>query len=95
MNFAALASIQLDFLFHSCEDHNLFILVEDAITALIKDIEEFLWGAYPQQVINVLSPRLKDKSYIGVVQKTLFPEVSFLNGAPDLFAFARSADERS
>ena len=95
MNFAALASIQLDFLFHSCEDHNLFILVEDAITALIKDIEEFLWGAYPQQVINVLSPRLKDKSYIGVVQKTLFPEVCFLNGAPYLFAFARSADERA
>jgi len=60
VDLAALIGIQLHFLLDQWEDEHLLIFIQDAITALVEDIDEFLWGADSQQIIDVVTLGLED-----------------------------------
>ena len=88
MDFAALFSVQLHFLFHQREDQNLLILIEHSISAHIEHFKELVWIIESKQVVYILALGLKDQPNVGLIQKTLFPEVSFLDCQPDFSCFA-------
>jgi hypothetical protein len=48
VNFAALNCEQLHFLLDDREDHDLFVLVEDTVTALVEHIDELNGGVKPK-----------------------------------------------
>lgn len=60
VDFAALFGEQLHFFFDELEDENLFVFVEHAVTTHIKDLKELVGGAQSEQIVNVVTLRVKD-----------------------------------
>ena len=94
VNFAAFFREQLHFLLDEREDKDLLILIQHTITALIKDINKVLSFTQPKHIVNVLSALFENKTDVRLVEKTLFAEISLLDGCPDLLALAGTTDKR-
>ena len=92
MDFATLFSKQLHLLFDDRKDQNLLVLIQNAITALIKDIHKLLRCAESKHIEDMLAALLEYQTNVCLVQEALLSEVSFLNCVPDLLAFSRATD---
>ena len=95
MHLAALFGEQLHFLLDKREDQDLLVLVEHAVAALIKHVDELLRRSEPQHVVNVLPTLLENEADVRLVEQALLAEVRLLNRMPNLFALAGAADQRT
>ena len=68
MHLDALCCEQLHFFFDEREDEDLFILIQNTITALVKDVDELHRRVQPQHVADVITTLLEQKTHVCVVQ---------------------------
>lgn len=95
MHFATFFRKQLHFLLDNLKDEHLFIFIENTVTALIKDIDEFLRRINSKQVVDMLALLFEHKSNVSLVKFTFLPEVGLLDGMPDLFTLACATNKWS
>ena len=94
VHFAALLGKQLHFLLDERKYEDLLVLVQYAVTTLVEDVNEVLRIVQAKQIIDVLTALLEHKTDIGLIEEAFLAEVSFLDCCPDLFALARTSDQR-
>ena len=93
MDLAALLGEQLHFFFGNSKDQHLLVLVEDTVSAHIEHFNELLRSSQSQEVVDVIASLLIDKSYVCIIEKAFFPEISASDGLPDFFALSGASDE--
>jgi hypothetical protein len=93
VDFAALLGKQLHFGLDHLKEENLFILVEDAITTLIEDLNELIRARQAEQVVDLIPTALKDETHVSFIEESLISEVSLADSLPDFLALAGSTEE--
>ena len=93
VDLAALLGEQLHFFFGNGKDQHLLVFVEDTVSTHVKHLNELLWGRQSQEIVDVITSLLIDKSNVCIIQKAFFPEICTPDGLPDFFALSGASNE--
>ena len=106
LDMAELLSQDVHLFLDGGKNEDLLILIQLAISTLVKHIEELLWSLESQEVVDLkhvlvglivtylMLLCLVDQSDIGLIENAFFSEVCLSHGLPDLLALPSSTNQR-